>query len=147
MSAGGGWDELLRELGDDQADDDSTEWGVKRALDVGTTLAGWWRGQVEWQSDYGLTPVYLMRDEAGVQFFFYGGRAQLDRKIASAAPSVGDRVAIRRLEDAPAEEGRNGAWRVRVAVRPGDGTIPVARTEDDVVEDPDDAKDEDDVPF
>jgi hypothetical protein len=123
-----GWEELLRELDDNQADDDSDEWGIKCTLDVGTTLSGYWRGQEEYQGDYGPTPVYLMVDEAGVQFFFFGGRKQLDRRIAEAAPNHGDRVAIRRLEDAPAEEGRSGAWRVRVAVRPGDGTIPIART-------------------
>lgn len=135
----GGWDELLAELDDDQADDEN-EWGEKRALEVGTTLAGWWRGQDEWQGDYGPTPVYLMTDAAGAEFFFYGGREQLDRKIAKAAPNVGDRVGVRRLEDAPATEGRKPAWRVRVAVRSGDGTIPVATAEGDVAQD-------DDIPF
>jgi hypothetical protein len=136
------FDELLRELDDDQADDDGDGWGAKQTLDVGTTLTGYWRGQEEWQGDYGPTPVYLMVDEQGLPFFFFGGRKQLDRKIAEAAPNHGDRVAIRRLEDAPAEEGRSGAWRVRVAVRAGDGTIPVAQPVDDVAEDEDDG-----IPF
>jgi hypothetical protein len=84
-----------------------------------------------------------MTDEAGAPFFFFGGRKQLDRRIAEAAPNHGDRVAIRRLEDAPAEEGRSGAWRVRVAVRSGDGTIPVEAVEaDDAAEDGDDG-----IPF
>jgi hypothetical protein len=125
--SGGDWEGLLRELDDDQAGDDDGEWGVKRTLEVGTTLSGWWRGQEEWEGEFGPTPVYLMMDEAGVGFFFFGGRKQLDRKIMEAAPNHGDRVAIRRLEDAPAEEGKNAAWRVRVAVRRGDGTIPVAK--------------------
>ena len=119
-----GWNELLNELDDDDQVDDDGDWGVKRELDVDTTLTGWWRGQDEWQGDYGPVPVYLMSDETGAGFFFYGGRKQLDRRISDAAPGYGDRVAIRRLEDAPAEEGRSPAWRVRVAVRSGDGTIP-----------------------
>ena len=142
--SGDGWDELLRELDDDQVDEEEEEeWGIKRELNVGATLSGWWRGQEEWEGDYGPTPVYLMVDEEGVQFFFWGGRKQLDKKIADAAPDHGDRVAIRRLEDAPAEEGRSGAWRVRVAVRRGDGTIPIAKAvEENVAEDADD-----DIPF
>jgi hypothetical protein len=148
MTAADGWDELLRELDDDQRDTDEDEWGVRRTLDVGTTQTGWWRGQDMWEGDYGPTPVYLMTDETGVGFFFFGGRKQLDKKITEAAPNYGDRVAIRRLEDAPAEEGRSGAWRVRVAVRRGDGTIPVASpaARDDVTEDA--AEDGDgDIPF
>jgi hypothetical protein len=134
-----GWDELLRELDDDQADDDG-EWGVRRPLNVGTTSVGYWRGRDEWQGDYGPTPVYQMTDAQGVEFYFFGGRKQLDRKIAEAAPNPGDLVAIRRLEDAPAEEGRSPAWRVRVAVKRGDGTLPVAGAQDVVDQD-------DDVPF
>jgi hypothetical protein len=83
-----------------------------------------------------------MTDETGAPFFFYGGRKQLDKRVAEAAPSVGDRVAIRRLEDARAEPGMNGAWRVRVAVRPGDGTAPPQGVEDVAVEAADDA-----IPF
>ena len=140
MSAGG-WDELLAELDDDDQDDRENEWGVKRTLDVGTTLTGWWRGQEEWQGDYGPCPVYLMTEEDGTNVFFYGGRKQLDRRLSEAAPNHSDRVAVRRLEDAPAEEGRSPAWRVRVAVRSGDGTIPVERAEDDT------GKDADGIPF
>jgi hypothetical protein len=136
----GGWEELLRDLDDDQADDD--EWGVKRVLDVGTTLTGWWRREDAWEGDYGMVAVYLMVDEAGVAFHFYGGRDQLDRKIRIAAPNHGDRVAIRRLEDAPAEPGKNPAWRVRVVVRRGDGTIPVAEAVEEGV-----AGDKDDIPY
>lgn len=139
-SLGGGWEELVSELDTDQDDDDG-DWGRKADLDVGTTLTGWWRGEDEWEGDYGPTPVYLLTGETGDAFFFYGGRKQLDKKLAEAAPNVGDRVAIRRLEDAPAEEGRSPAWRVRVAVRPGDGTVPVAQASG--VE----ADDDDDIPF
>jgi hypothetical protein len=140
--SGDSWDELLRELDDDQGDNDDGEWGVKRLLDVGTTLAGWWRGQDEWEGDYGPCPVYLAVDDQGVAFHFYGGREQLDRKIKAAALSLGDRFAVRRLEDAPAEPGKNPAWRVRVAVRSGDGTIPVAEAVEEGV-----AGDKDDIPY
>src|SRR3954454_19224463 len=96
-----GWDDLLGEVDEDQADE--SEWGLKRTLEVGTTLTGYWRGQDEWNGEYGETPVYLMTDEDGVEFFFFGGRTQLDRKLGDAAPNVGDRVAVRRIDDAPAD--------------------------------------------
>lgn len=135
---GDGWAELLAELDSDQVDADG-EWGIKRGLDVGETLVGFWLGVDEWEGDYGRVPVYLMADEQGARFHFYGGRKQLDKRISDAGPEIGDRVAIRRLDDAPAEEGRSPAWRVRVAVKRGDGTIPGAATGD--------AEKPDDIPF
>ena len=110
--------ELLGELDDDQADDEN-EWGVKRALDVGTTLAGCWRGQEEWQGDYGPTPVYLMTDGTGAEFLFFGGRSSSTgrsrrrRRIsATASRSAGSRTRRPgRTEPAVAGPGRRQARR------------------------------------
>ena len=80
---GDGWAELLAELDSDQVDADG-EWGIKRGLDVGETLVGFWLGVDEWEGDYGRVPVYLMADEQGARFHFYGGRKQLDKRISDA---------------------------------------------------------------
>ncbi len=72
-----------------------------------------------------------MRDAGGVDFHFFGGRAQLDNKIRRAAPKVGDKVAVRRLEDGTPEPGKNAPWRVRVVVAPGGGTMPGADDADE----------------
>src|SRR5215471_11131061 len=113
----GDWDELLVELDGDDDDDSASyaAWGENFPLEVGTTFAGWYRGQESWTGNYGETPVYLLRERDGTDLFIWGGRSQLDRKIAAAEPREGDRIAIRREEDAPAEGDRNPAWRVRVA--------------------------------
>jgi hypothetical protein len=127
----GGWEELLSEL-DDAADGGDSEWGENVRLDVGTTFTGWWRGVESWDGQYGETPVYLLRDLDGNDRFIWGGRVQLDKRISKAAPQPGDRIAIRRLEDAPAEEGRSPAWRVRVAVAPGHGSMPAGGDGEDI---------------
>jgi hypothetical protein len=118
------WAALLGELDEDSSSAGEAEWGERFTLQPGDTFVGWWRGQDSWRGDYGETPVYLLRDRDGEDVFHWGGRAQLDKRIAKAAPKPGDRIAIRRLEDAPAEEGRSPAWRVRVAVAPGGGAMP-----------------------
>jgi hypothetical protein len=131
--SGDGWDELLAGLDDDEEVVGENEWGVFFPLEVGTTVAGWWRGEdSHTNKDTGRTsPVYMLRDPRAVDIFFFGGRAQLDKKIANAAPHYGDRIAIRREEDGPASPGYNPPWRVRVAVLPGDGTMPPASSADE----------------
>jgi hypothetical protein len=122
--SGDGWDELLDGLDDDTAGEN--EWGHNFPLEIGTTFVGWWRGQdTHLNKDNGRSsPVYLLRDRDGVDVFIWGARAQLDRKIAAAAPNEGDRIAIRREPDGEAEPGMNPPWRVRVAVLPGEGSMP-----------------------
>jgi hypothetical protein len=116
--------DVLGQLDEDDGTTSDAEWGESFPLEPSVTFAGWWRGEDSWTGNHGPTPVYLLRDRDGKDVFIWGGRAQLDKKIANAAPQPGDRIAIRRLEDAPAEEGRNPAWRIRVAVAPGNGTMP-----------------------
>jgi hypothetical protein len=127
----GGWDELLAGLDDDPAGGNA-EWGRNFPLEIGVTFTGWWRSEDTWQSkdDDRITPIYLLRDHDGVDMFIWGGRSQLDKKIANAAPQPGDRIAIRREEDGPAEPGFNAPWRVRVAVLPGNDTMPLAKAVD-----------------
>jgi hypothetical protein len=120
------WDELLTSLDGGDGTTSDTEWGEGFTLDRGETFVGWWRGTDTWNGEHGATPVYLLRDRYGRDVFHWGGRAQLDKRIAKAAPQPGDRIAIRRLEDAPPEAGRNPAWRVRVAVAPGEEAAPGA---------------------
>ena len=128
--SGDGWEELLGQLDDNDASADSVEWGESFPLGEGDTFLGFWRGQDSFEGedkDTGRkweTPIYLLRDRDGNDVFIWGGRAQLDKRIKTAAPKPGDRIAIRRLEDAPAQEGFNPAWRVRVAVEPGGGGSP-----------------------
>jgi hypothetical protein len=134
-----GWDELLGQLDDDEASD-AAEWGESFTLEQGDTFVGWWRGQDIWSGEDRATPVYLLRNREGGDVFHWGGRAQLDKRIAAAAPQFGDRIAIRRLEDASAEPGRSPAWRIRVAVTPGEGSMPGTPSAAD-------ADDLDDLPF
>jgi hypothetical protein len=125
MKASENWEELLDQLDDDDSGPGEVEWGENLTLEPGgDTFVGWYRSTVSWNGRYGETPVYLLRDQDDRDVFLWGGRAQLDRKMANAAPQPGDKIAIRRLEDAPAEEGRSPAWRVRVAIAPGEGTMP-----------------------
>jgi hypothetical protein len=140
MTVSDGWDELLDEL--DEADEETElEWGTNVALQEGDTFTGWYLGCDTWSGDYGETPIWLFRDRDGRDVFHWGGRKQLDKKLTNASPQVGDRIAIRRLEDAPATEGRTPAWRVRVVVAPGHGTMPESATAEQPVED------DDDIPF
>jgi hypothetical protein len=137
MSGGDTWDELLGQL-DDDVDTDSVEWGENFQLAEGETFVGWWRGRATYEGedkDSGRkweTPVYLLRNRDGSDVFIWGGRAQLDKRIKMADPKPGDRIAIRRLEDAPAQEGFNPAWRVQVAVEPGRGSMPGGGPPDEV---------------
>jgi hypothetical protein len=128
--SGDSWDELLEKLNEDDAVVGESEWGRNLPLEVGTVFAGWWRGEDIWRNRDGgrTTPVYLLRDGDGTDVFIWGGRSQLDKKIANAALSPGDRVAIRREPDGPAEAGFKAPWRVRVAVLPGEGSLPPARS-------------------
>jgi hypothetical protein len=129
------WDELLEGLDEDDTDVVPVTWGENFPLEIGSTFVGWWRDQQSWTGNYGETPVYLLRGRSGQDVFIWGGRAQLDNKIANASPKEGDRIAIHRDEDAPpTEPGRNGAWRVRVAVLDGDGTMPPAKDADETDE-------------
>jgi hypothetical protein len=142
------WGELLGELDEDDTEIIDVAWGENFPLEVGTTIAAYWRDQVSWSGQFGETPVYLLRDRSGRDIFIWGGRAQLDSKIANASPKEGDRIAIRREEDAPpTEPGRNGAWRVRVAVIDGDGTMPPAKEAEELVEVGEQNVDPDDIPF
>jgi hypothetical protein len=125
-----GWDGLLGKL-EDGADTESAEWGDNVSLAGGDTFVGWWRGRETFEiedKETGQkreTPVYLLLDREGNDVFLWGGRVQLDKRIKAADPKPGDRIAIRRLEDAPAKEpGFSPAWRVRVAVEPGRGSMP-----------------------
>jgi len=122
------FNDVLAEL--DEDDGARVDWGECRELRVGSTVWGWWRCEDVWDGEYGKVPVYLMVDAAGADFFFFGGRAQLDKKIRRANPQFGDRVAVRRLEHGEAEPGQNPPWRVRVAVSRGDGSIPVRRDDE-----------------
>jgi hypothetical protein len=128
--SGQSWEELLGKL-EDNADADSVEWGDSLTLAEGDTFVGWWRGRDTYEGedkDTGRrreTPIYLLRDRDGNDVFIWGGRVQLDKRIKAANPKPGDRIAIRRLEDAPPKEpGFSPAWRVRVAVEPGRGSMP-----------------------
>jgi hypothetical protein len=115
------WDDLLGKLDEAAGEADTGEWGESLTLAEGETFVGFCRGKDEWEGEYGRTPIYLLTDPDGRDIFHWGGRAQLDKRIAAANPQPGDRIAIRRLEDAPpAQPGRSPAWRIRVAVGPGD---------------------------
>ena len=125
--SGDGWNELLGQLDEDTGAGDDA-WGQNFPLEVGTIFTGWWRAEESWSGKYGETPVHLLRDRDGVDVFIWGGRAQLDNKVRNAALQEGDRIAIRREEDAPpTEPGYSPAWRVRVAVMPGEGSMPPAK--------------------
>src|SRR5262245_14888293 len=99
-TAGDDWDDLLGELDQAAGEADTSEWGESFTLAEGETWIGFWRGRDEWEGEYGKTPIYLLTDRDGNDVFHWGGRAQLDKRIAAANPQPGDRIAIRRLEDA-----------------------------------------------
>jgi hypothetical protein len=129
--SGDGWDELVGRLDEDDDVVGEAEWGTNFALQPGDTFAGWFVGSTSWEGQYGPTSVWLFRSPDGENMFHWGGRSQLDKKLSNLTP--GDRVAIKREEDAPPSEGRtSGAWRVRVATAPGEGMMPEARAADAV---------------
>jgi hypothetical protein len=123
--------DVLRQLDEDDETAGTDDWGESFTLEPGVTFVGWFRGTDTWSGEFGETPIYLLRDREGRDVFHWGGRAQLDKKMAKAAPQPGDRIAIRRLEEAPAEDGRSPAWRVKVAVAPGGGAMTGPPSEDD----------------